>query len=291
MRRILKFGMAIVVLIAVGVVVYVAGRNSRPIVLPIETATSTGPVRAIIGRSVQGRAIESFTYVSPQSTSTKKFVFVGGIHGGYEWNGVLLAYQFMDYIELHPEIIPANVSVIVIPNANPDGVYRVTNKEGRFTSTDVATSTAVQESGRFNARNVDLNRNFDCLWQATSTWRSKAVSAGTAPFSEPEAAAFRDFISVTKPTAVVFWHSQSNAVYASQCGKGILPGTTALMNTYATASKYPAVNTFTAYVTTGAADDWLASIGIPAITVELSTHETIEFERNIAGVKAVLLGK
>ena len=57
---------------------------------------------------------------------------------------------------------------------------------------------------------------------------------------------------------------------------------------YATASKYPAVNEFTAYVTTGAADDWLASIGIPAVTVELSTYENIEFDRNVAGAKAVL---
>jgi hypothetical protein len=39
---------------------------------------------------------------------------------------------------------------------------------------------------------VDLNRNFDCKWQPTSTWRSTSVSAGTQPFSEPEAAAIRD---------------------------------------------------------------------------------------------------
>jgi predicted deacylase len=288
-KRAFQFSIALVILGIIGVVAFSLLHKKAPVLVPVETATTT-PVRTIIGTSVQGRAIESFTYGSSHGTSTtaKKIVFVGGIHGGYEWNSVLLAYQFMSYLELYPEIVPDNVSITVIPNANPDGVYRVTNKEGVFSSTDVATSTAVQESGRFNARTVDLNRNFDCLWQATSTWRSKAVSAGTSPFSEPETAAFRDFISANKPTAVVFWHSQSNAVYASQCGKGILPETLALMNTYATASQYPAVKEFAAYATTGAADDWLASIGIPAITVELSTHESIETERNIAGVRAVL---
>jgi len=39
---------------------------------------------------------------------------------------------------------------------------------------------------------------------------------------------------------------------------------------------------------TGDAEGWLASIGIPAITVELSTHETIEWEKNFAGIRALL---
>jgi predicted deacylase len=183
--------------------------------------------------------------------------------------------------------------VTVIPSANPDGVFVVAGKEGRFSAADVSTSSQVQVSGRFNAREVDINRNFDCKWQPTSTWRSKKVSAGSAAFSEPEARAIRDFVSSSTPQVVVFWHSQSNAVYASQCQKGILPGTLELMNTYAAAAGYPAVKTFDAYVTTGAADDWLASMNIPAITVELKTHETIEWENNLAGIKALfrLYGK
>jgi hypothetical protein len=60
------------------------------------------------------------------------------------------------------------------------------------------------------------------------------------------------------------------------------------MDIYSAASGYPAIKTFDAYPTTGAADDWLAHIGIPAITVELSTHESIEWEKNLKGVQAVL---
>ena len=60
------------------------------------------------------------------------------------------------------------------------------------------------------------------------------------------------------------------------------------MNTYASTGGYPAVDVFDSYDNTGDAEGWLASINIPAITVELSTHETIEWEKNLAGTKAVL---
>jgi hypothetical protein len=87
---------------------------------------------------------------------------------------------------------------------------------------------------------------------------------------------------------VIFWHSAAGSVYASECDKGILPQTLDIMNAYAGASKYPAVKSFTAYKVTGDSEGWLASISIPAITVELSSHDSVEWERNLAGIKALL---
>ncbi len=176
----------------------------------------------------------------------------------------------------------------MIPSLNPDGVFKVVGKEGRFNLTDVSTDTEVLASGRFNAHEVDLNRNFDCKWKPKGVWKSKTVSAGSAPFSEPEAQALKTFVAKNTPHAVIFWHSQANAVYASECEKGILPETLAVMNAYSRASGYPAVKSFGAYEVTGDAEGWLASIGIPAITVELSTHESVEWGKNLAGVKALI---
>ena len=115
----------------------------------------------VIGTSVQGRKIESYTY----GNGGKLLLFVGGIHGGYEWNSVLLAYQFIGYLDKNPEIVPDGLTVTVIPDANPDGVFTVTGKVGNFTIADVSTSTQTLASGRFNANKVDINRNFDCKWQ------------------------------------------------------------------------------------------------------------------------------
>jgi predicted deacylase len=281
----------IIVVIGVGVFIFENSHKTAPEVLPTTEPVVTSPKHQVIGQSVEGRNIDSYTYLpagQAGGNGATHLLFVGGIHGGYEWNSVLLAYTFMDYLEANPDIIPSNLTVTVIPDANPDAVFLVTGKEGRFTSADVSTSSTVLASGRFNADDVDLNRNFDCKWQPKGTWQTKTVSGGTAAFSEPETRAIRDFVLDYHPAAAIFWHSQSDAVYASQCLRGILPGTIDIMNAYSAAAGYPAVKTFDAYGTTGAADDWMASIGMPAITVELQTHDTIEWARNLAGIKAIL---
>lgn len=273
----------IVLLLCVSVLVYLGFHKKTPVLVIVEVPLQATSSYKVIGTSVQGRIIESYTF----GTGETHLLFVGGIHGGYEWNSVLLAYQFLDYLNQSTSIVPKNISITVIPSLNPDAVFAVTKKEGRFGVGDVSTNKVVRANARFNANGVDLNRNFDCNWKPKSTWQTKTVSAGTKVFSEPETSALRDLVLEYKPDAVVFWHSQANAVYASECNKGILPQTLDIMNAYAKASKYSAVKTFDSYAVTGDAEGWLASINIPAITVELSSHETIEWERNLAGIKAL----
>ena len=259
--------------------------NRKPPIIPVKLIDNSKDKTSykVIGNSVDGRKIESYTY----GTGSTHLLFVGGMHGGYEWNSVLLAYQFIDYLNKNQSVIPVNMTVTIIPDANPDGVYAVTGKVGRFLIADVSTSTKTLASGRFNVNKVDLNRNFDCKWKPKSTWQNKIVSAGSKAFSEPETEALKNFILENKPIGVIFWHSQSGNVYASQCQKGILPDTINIMNTYAKASGYSAIKSFDSYAITGDSEGWLASINIPAITVELKTHNTIEWEQNLAGVKAL----
>lgn len=227
-----------------------------------ENLKNLEPRQEIIGKSVEGRDISAYIY----GNGEKHLVFVGGIHGGYEGNSVLLADKFINYLSANPEIIPENLIITIIPSINPDGVYA---------------------ASRFNANNVDLNRNFDCKWKPEGVWKGNIVSAGTKPFSEPETRALQDFVLKKNPAVVVFWHSQANAVYASECEKGILPKTLEIIKVYSDASGYPAIKSFNSYEVTGDAEGWLASINIPAITVELKTHEDIEWDKNLAGIKAL----
>lgn len=270
----------VLAILGIGVFAFVTLNKKTPELPAIE---STTPKHEIIGQSVEGRSIEAYTYGKGET----HLLFVGGVHGGYEWNSVLLSYQFIDYLKENPTSIPENLTITIIPSANPDGVYKVVGKEGRFTIADAPTTTDTTGIGRFNSHDIDLNRNFDCKWKPTSMWRSKTVSAGTEVFSEPETRAIRSFVLENNPSAVIFWHSQSNAVYASECEAGILPETLDIMNAYSRAAGYPAVESFDSYAITGDAEGWLASINIPAITVELSTHETVEWERNLSGIKAL----
>lgn len=246
------------------------------------TATSS---QVIIGTSVEGRNIEVYTF----GTGTTSLLFVGGIHGGYEWNSILLAYKMIEYFQSNYSSVPNNVTVHIIPNLNPDGLYLATGLEGRFSLSDIKNNNMHNTgTGRFNANHVDLNRNFDCKWQPTSSWKGQKVSAGKNAFSEPEAEALRKYVTEIKASAVVMWHSQANNVYGSECEKGILPDTITLMNTYAKAGNYGAVPKFDAYPVTGDAEGWLASINIPAVTIELETRTSIEWDRNLAGVTAII---
>ncbi|MAJ97065.1 MAG: hypothetical protein CMI56_00430 [Parcubacteria group bacterium] len=276
-----KFIGFVLFLFAVGVLGVFFLQDSPNSVVEPEGKDAVG-VPISIGASVEGRSIDTYTY----GEGNTHLLFVGGMHGGYEWNSVLLAYTFIDYLSANPSVVPQDIVITVLPVLNPDGLFDVVGKEGRFTSADIVVDTS-NGTGRFNAQNVDLNRNFGCKWQPESTWRTQVVNAGTEPFSEPETGALRDFVTNKKVDAVVFWHSQSNAVYASECENGVLATTTDIMNVYSDASGYRAIESFDAYPITGDAEGWLASIGIPAITVELKTHETIEWKENVAGVKAL----
>lgn len=252
------------------------------------TATSTSATSTpllseqVIGQSVQGLPITVHTV----GTGPTDLLFVGGIHGGYEWNSSLLAWQMIDHLTANPELVPPNVTVHIIPSLNPDALAEVVGTGGRFTRDMVANPSERVPSARFNANDVDLNRNFACNWAPESTWRGQAVSAGTQAFSEPEAQALRDYVWEIEPAAVAFWHSQANNVYGSACDGGVLGETTTLGSRYATAANYGYVNLFDAYPITGDAEGWLASLGIPAVTVELESASATEWNRNWAGVES-----
>lgn len=254
-----------------------------------DTASSTdekteeGP-ESVIGKSVEGRDITAYHYGSGDT----ELLFVGGIHGGYEWNTSLVAYELMDYLKEKPDMIPASVRVTVIPVLNPDGLVKVSGKEGRFSASDITASADTQVAGRFNARSVDLNRNFDCDWQAKGTWQQKTVSGGESAFSEPESKAIQSYITSHSPEAVVVWYSAAGGVFSSNCHNGVSEETTTLTNLYAKASGYKAYETFNFYEITGDMVNWLAKQGVPAISVLLSNHNDVEWDKNRAGVEALL---
>ena len=83
-------GICILAILGVGVFAFVSLREEAPIE-PIQPEI-VKTERQIIGASVQGREIDSYTYGKGET----HLMFVGGIHGGYEWNSVLLAYTFID---------------------------------------------------------------------------------------------------------------------------------------------------------------------------------------------------
>jgi hypothetical protein len=171
---------------------------------------------------------------------------------------------------------------------NPDGLYEAVGTTERFTAADVPASSEAKIAARFNANDVDLNRNFDCEWQETGMWQAREVSGGSAPFSEPESKALRNYVESNSISAAVVWYSSAGGVYSSRCGDDVLPETTELADTYADAAGYPAYEEFDYYKITGDMVNWLAKNDIPAISVLLTTHDDTEWSKNRAGATALM---
>ena len=268
----------------IGLVLLLLPAGCAPVAQPYARAagaTTEPEVRRIeIGRSAGGLAIDAYRF----GRGPTRLVLIGGIHGGYEWNTILLAFAVVDYYRAHAAEIPRSITLDIVPAANPDGQLLVVGTTGPFAPADVGVNTI---DGRFNRNGVDLNRNWDCDWAPAAYWRSRQVSGGVAPFSEAETAALRAFLSAPAPDGVVFWHSAAGGVFAGGC-RARFAGADALAAVFAQGSGYPFRTSFASYPVTGDAADWLAREGVPAIAVELNNHDHLDVAQNLDGIKALL---
>lgn len=295
MTKKLIIGVVILVLVGVGVYFFMKDSGKEVVITPGEGNETTNEnengepavvdkTKTVIGKSAGGRDILAYHF----GEGTKELLFVGGIHGGYEWNTALVAYEMMDYLRANPSVVASGTKVTIIPVLNPDGLAKVVSSTGKFAKADVNPSQTVQVSGRYNEKGVDLNRNFDCDWQASAKWQDKTVSGGTAAFSEPEALAIKNYVEAKRPVAAVVWYSAAGGVFASNCHTGVLPETLEIAGVYGKASGYKVFKEFNFYEITGDMVNWLAKINVPAISVLLTNHTDTEWTKNEAGIKALL---
>jgi len=218
----------------------------------------------IIGYTVQGRPLEVFTF----GNGRVHRMIVAGIHGGYEGNTVELAYQLMDYLHDHPEAIPNEVTLYILPNLNPDGY---------------AAGGKANPDARANANGVDLNRNWPDHWQADwsrqGCFAQRILSPGAYAASEPETVALIMFINLYKPDALISYHSAALGIFAG--GVPPLPESETLAEAVAavTTYSYPPVDYGCVY--TGNLTDWASSKDIAAVDIELTDHDHTDFEMNL----------
>ena len=228
--------------------------------------TLTFNSESTIGQSVDGADITAYHF----GNGMNEVLLIGGTHGSDAPNTSALTNEFITYFTNNQSAVPADMRVTVIPTVNPDGLI---------------TSGA---AGRFNANNVDLNRNFACDWAATSMWRNQEVSGGAAAFSEPEAQAIRDYVTEVNVSGAIVWFASEGKVYPSACGGNPSVASTNLAQTFATAANYEFGAEFNSYQINGDMVNWMASEGIPAISVLLTNRSGTEFSKNQAGVTAAL---
>ncbi len=238
--------------------------------IPTTTPRSDLQGQEILGESCEGRPLVGHWF----SNGPHKVVLVGNIHGGTEENTHRLALEMIAHYEEHLEEIPSDITLWIIPTANPDGLANGTRR---------------------NAHGVDLNRNADtnrdsCAendW-VSDTYTSDGVivgGGGPRPFSEVETRLLRDFLEDAQ--LAIFYHSFAGMIFVTSCADHPPSAELARHLSEATGYPFPAEG-WSSYPVTGAMVDYLADRDVAAAEVELTDTVDTELDRNLAGVRVVM---
>ena len=243
--------------------------------------------RETIGQSIQGRDIEAFTIGGAGDPDSRPSLIFNGTAHAREWiSPMTVTYIMRELVEGYgndPRITALldSVTFRIAPIMNPDG-YLYTWSNERF--------------WRKNRRNngngtwgVDWNRNFATGWggPGADSNTDSDVYRGTAPFSEPESQALRDYtLSVPNRAFHIDFHAFSQLVLypwgftESPIPQPDLGIQQSLANAYAadiasaTGASYLPIPGADLYIASGISTDWhYDQAGVYSFTVELRPDE------------------
>jgi hypothetical protein len=220
----------------------------------------------LVGTSSQGRPITAYRF----GNGPNRIAFIGGIHQGDESNTVELINQAITYNNHHPNTIPADMTVIFIANANPDGFVL---------------------KQRHNARGVDLNRNWPTAdWKTDTSDADGAVKGGggKSPLSEPETNALWNYIKANGLIGTLWYHSRGGQVVDTMPTANGRRLSTQLARLMAASTGYTYLDVYPYNEVSGDASDFLNSKGIYSLTVELSDYNTVDWTQNLRGFSSAI---
>jgi hypothetical protein len=203
--------------------------------------------------------------------SDKRILILGGQHGAPEQNTIDLVQQLTAYFMAHRDEVPASLGLDILAVTNPDGA---------------SAGTRQYLSG------VDPNRNWGGPDWVSDAYDSNGVFrrglGGPEPFSEQETRALADWMLQVKPIFTVNYHSAGGFLFGPRDGPFA-----ELTDLYAQASGYRAPVPGAGpsplpYRASGSLNVWARSVGLNGFLIELSTPYAPEFERNLAGLQAIL---
>ncbi len=212
-----------------------------------------------IGTSLDGRAI--YDCIVGNVNASKHILIQGGIHGREYLNPMLLMQQMelalanYDTGSFNGNSLSSmfsQVAVHFVPMTNPDGITisqfgpdLLNSQELKDTVSTcyvmdtAAGRTTADTAGYFskwkaNARGVDLNLNFDALWDQVSSTEFPSYSGykGTAPGTEPEAQALMNLYHNSQYNwkAVIHYHSMGDVIYWDIAGNKVQQESSDLAN-------------------------------------------------------------
>jgi protein MpaA len=230
-----------------------------PVEIPSAVHVSTPAPRQlerseIFGRSVQGRNL--WAHVLGEGSNVT--MIFAAVHGN-ETATPYLVHELRAHLKRHPEILQ-NRRVILIPALNPDGL---------------------QARRRYNARGVDINRNYPGTWRRPR--RGESFRPGARAASEPETQAMMQLVAKYRPDKIVSIHQPLHCLAYSGERSRTLARIIAQHNGYRIKSNigYPTPGGFGGYCET--------IIETPVVTLELPWQKPqAAWQRNARSLLAAI---
>lgn len=220
---------------------------------PVAQQKPTPPRYIELGKSVKGTPILAAIF----GNGKKRVIIFGGIHGN-ESDSSIVAKALMG--SFFQETAPEELTVIVVPDANPDGLLANT---------------------RVNARGVDINRNFP-----STSWKSEYLDEnqfpGMQPASEPETVALLKLLESSPPDFIITLHAAMGCVNWDGPGEQ-------LARVIASVNGYPLCG-YLGYDTPGSLGTFMGvDRKLPVVTIELRRARASELvAENLPALRAVL---
>lgn len=229
-----------------------------------------------IGKSINGRDL-----LALKLGSGAKRIFICGAHHGTEWLTAKVCMQFaQDFVKT---LFSNHASLYVVPMVNPDGVELASNGL----------------RWQANANGVDLNHNYDALWELSRQTEIKlgitkpcaSKFGGAFPESEPESRAVANFTRQNKFDTAIALHSQGEVIYYDFCG--VVPnGTEEYLDRFEAVSCYRRDLPEGTAVYGGYKDWFIKKFKKPAFTIEVGLGENplplSQFDQVYKGVFPIL---
>lgn len=257
-----------------------------------------GLQKEIIGKTFYGREIKALRMANPH----KPRILVVGAHHARELISVTNVFYLLDYLMTNQSIsLRTEREIIFVPLLNVDGLAAISDEFNK-TKNILEIRKNVRPTGcRIEDQGIDLNRNYGYKWgynnHGSSTDPCGEEYRGTSAFSELETQTLRDLITIYKFDSVISYHSYGD-LYIRPTGythtdlsefpkshqnlyndlKKILPKN----------FKFGTVHEVLGYNANGALMDYLYSLGIFCIEVEIGPENYNSFHPDIKKVKSIL---
>ena len=250
-----------------------------------------------LGKTEDQRELYHF-YIG-SANAPKKILIFGGIHGREYMTSQLIMEQTTEFLmklcrtqdKEYAKILEGK-AIHVVPMVNPDGVTISQRGAMGIKNLDLkilVEEIALREGGRHpqgsyfhrwkaNAKGVDLNRNFDALWETCEDAvqePSRQNYKGRKPESEIESRALAELTRREEFQRTISYHSSGAVIYWDFYQQGQLR-----VQTWEFAKK---IGDITGYVpqentreqSSGGYKDWaLLKMEIPSLTIEIGRQES-----------------